>query len=72
MEVGSISFSHQQRAVIGNSSLGKLQPGQRHCLGNPSSRCCDVPEFPFVAHLLIQPKWKTCQQVRHDHMRELR
>ena len=39
---GSSSFSHQHENDLGSSSLGRLQPGHRHCRGggnSPSGAC---------------------------------
>lgn len=76
MTFGSNSFSHQHVYEDGCSSLGRLQPGQRHCLpifSSPVSsrgRCTADPSF--FDHFFMQPMWKTVQQVSQDQTFDLR
>lgn len=76
MTFGSSSFSHQQVYAEGNTSLGRLQPGQRHCLpmlSSPfSSRGLCTAEPSFLDHFFMQPMWKTVQQVPHDQILDFR
>lgn len=68
---GSKSLPHQHAYSEGNASLGKLQPGQRHCRGagsSPSTGPVGASVLPsFFDHFLIQPRWKTVQHSVHDH-----
>lgn len=54
----------------GITSLGRLHPGHLHCLGGGSSPlgscCCTCVAPSFFDHFLIQPRWKTVQQVLQD------
>ena len=71
MTFGSNSFSHQQVYADGSVSFGRLQPGHLHCLPMFSSvfswpgLCTAEPSF--LDHFLMQPMWKTVQQVWQDH-----
>jgi len=75
--LGSVSLPHQHVYVLGSSSLGKLQPGHRHCRGGGRSPLVTLArlaaaEPSFEAHFLMQVKWNTVQQVWQDQTLELR
>ena len=73
---GSSSFSHQHVYAEGKLSLGRLQPGHRHCLGGGRSAfsgCREVSVEPsFSDHFFMQPRWNTVQHVLHDQTLEFR
>lgn len=72
MAFGSTSFAHQHVYDSGISPLGRLHPGHLHCLAGGSSPSCNCWRFccvdpSFLAHFFTHDRWKTVQQVLHDH-----